>query len=236
MNLSQDQSDFRVIFVPSEIDELGLSAAQFRVYGHLARRAGKNDAYPGIPSIARICKLHEDTVRASLILLRQWNLISVTTRPGMTNLYRLTRPSEWKTPLRNESPTSVSHPSETNGGHPSESDGPHPSETRGYEGSPRRKSTKGTPVFVRPQREELASYMIELELPPTEVEAFLDYYCSNGWKVGKSSMKDWRAAVRNWKRNMEKNNHHRNGATLPSPNRSKGDQPLPQDLKIPKLI
>lgn len=27
---------------------------------------------------------------------------------------------------------------------------------------------------------------------------FLDYYSSNGWKVGKNPMKDWRAAVRTW--------------------------------------
>ena len=27
----------------------------------------------------------------------------------------------------------------------------------------------------------------------------MDYYDSNGWKVGKSPMKDWQAACRNWK-------------------------------------
>jgi uncharacterized protein YdaU (DUF1376 family) len=29
-------------------------------------------------------------------------------------------------------------------------------------------------------------------------QRFIDYYTSNGWKVGKNPMKDWKAAVRNW--------------------------------------
>ena len=35
---------------------------------------------------------------------------------------------------------------------------------------------------------------------------FVDFYTSNGWKVGRNSMKDWRAAVRSWER-REKNTH-----------------------------
>ncbi len=30
--------------------------------------------------------------------------------------------------------------------------------------------------------------------------AFFDYYTANGWKVGRNSMKDWKAAARNWMR------------------------------------
>ena len=30
--------------------------------------------------------------------------------------------------------------------------------------------------------------------------AFVDFYTSNGWKVGKNPMKDWKAAVRTWER------------------------------------
>ena len=30
---------------------------------------------------------------------------------------------------------------------------------------------------------------------------FVDYYTSNGWKVGKNKMKDWKAAVRSWEHN-----------------------------------
>ena len=33
-----------------------------------------------------------------------------------------------------------------------------------------------------------------------DVQAFYDFYSSNGWKVGRNKMKDWRAAARNWAR------------------------------------
>jgi len=38
-------------------------------------------------------------------------------------------------------------------------------------------------------------------------EKWFDYYCSNGWRVGRNPMKDWKAAVRTW----EKNGHNGNG-------------------------
>ena len=34
-----------------------------------------------------------------------------------------------------------------------------------------------------------------------DVDRFIDFYASKGWTVGKSPMKDWRAAVRNWAKN-----------------------------------
>jgi len=38
---------------------------------------------------------------------------------------------------------------------------------------------------------------------PQEAEKFFDYYDSNGWKVGRHSMKDWKAAARNWCRRIK---------------------------------
>lgn len=32
-------------------------------------------------------------------------------------------------------------------------------------------------------------------------QKFFDYYESNGWKVGRNPMKDWKAAIRSWERN-----------------------------------
>jgi len=34
-----------------------------------------------------------------------------------------------------------------------------------------------------------------------DAEKFYDYYSSNGWKVGKNAMKDWKASVRTWEKN-----------------------------------
>ena len=36
-----------------------------------------------------------------------------------------------------------------------------------------------------------------------DAERWIAYYESNGWKVGKNSMKDWRAAVRTWERSEQ---------------------------------
>lgn len=51
-----------------------------------------------------------------------------------------------------------------------------------------------------------------MEAGSTEEEAnkYFDYYTANGWKVGRSPMKDWKAAARNWLRNASKFNT-RNG-------------------------
>lgn len=51
--------------------------------------------------------------------------------------------------------------------------------------------------FAPPSPLEVTSYFEELQ-HPLEAERFTDYYTSNGWRVGRSKMKDWRAAARGW--------------------------------------
>lgn len=53
--------------------------------------------------------------------------------------------------------------------------------------------------FVKPTLSEIKQYCIERN-NNVNAEHFFDYYESNGWKVGKNSMKDWKAAVRTWER------------------------------------
>ena len=60
--------------------------------------------------------------------------------------------------------------------------------------------------FQPPSLEEVILEFTEKGHPGIEAEKFYDYYCSNGWLVGKSKMKDWKAAVRNWIRNIKTNN------------------------------
>jgi hypothetical protein len=33
-----------------------------------------------------------------------------------------------------------------------------------------------------------------------DAEAFIDFYSSKNWMIGKNKMKDWKAAVRTWER------------------------------------
>lgn len=51
--------------------------------------------------------------------------------------------------------------------------------------------------FAKPTLEEVQAYITEKGYS-VDAERFVDYYESNGWKVGKNPMKDWKAAVRNW--------------------------------------
>lgn len=54
--------------------------------------------------------------------------------------------------------------------------------------------------FIPPTLEEVTSYCQERG-NNVNPQKFVDYYQSNGWKVGKNSMKDWKASVRTWEGN-----------------------------------
>lgn len=54
--------------------------------------------------------------------------------------------------------------------------------------------------FKIPTVEEISEYCMERKNNIT-AEAFFDYYEVRGWLVGKSKMKNWKAAVRTWERN-----------------------------------
>ena len=53
--------------------------------------------------------------------------------------------------------------------------------------------------FEKPSISDIKQYCMERN-NNIIAEHFFDYYESNGWKVGKNSMKDWKAAVRTWER------------------------------------
>ena len=57
-----------------------------------------------------------------------------------------------------------------------------------------KKENKARPADMR----TLAEYFAELGMPESEAQKFNDFYTSKGWMVGKSPMRDWKAAARNW--------------------------------------
>lgn len=59
-------------------------------------------------------------------------------------------------------------------------------------------SSSSSSKFSRPSVGEVDSYGRTLKPPFTRAAAFVHFYDSNGWKVGKNSMKSWQAAVRTW--------------------------------------
>lgn len=66
-------------------------------------------------------------------------------------------------------------------------------------------------TFCKPTVEEISKYCFEKNLK-VDAQHFYDYYESNGWKVGKNKMKDWKASARNWGRNNYSSNQP-NGST-----------------------
>jgi hypothetical protein len=61
-------------------------------------------------------------------------------------------------------------------------------------------------AFEKPTVQEIIGYVIEIQAA-VDARAFWDYYESNGWRVGRNPMKDWRATVRQW----QSRNHQGNG-------------------------
>ena len=63
--------------------------------------------------------------------------------------------------------------------------------------------------FAPPTQEQVFEYMQERDFAHRkEAETFINFYECKGWVVGKSKMKDWKAAVRNWisRSNLPKTN------------------------------
>ena len=58
--------------------------------------------------------------------------------------------------------------------------------------------------FEKPTLSEIKAYCIERG-NKVDAQHFFDYYESNGWRVGKNSMKNWQAAVRTWEKNSYTN-------------------------------
>ena len=52
-------------------------------------------------------------------------------------------------------------------------------------------------AFVKPTLYDVQTYCLERG-NTIDPQAFIDFYESNGWMVGKNRMKDWKAAVRTW--------------------------------------
>ncbi len=53
--------------------------------------------------------------------------------------------------------------------------------------------------FQPPTLEEVKAYCAERN-NNVDAEHWYDYYTSNGWRVGKNPMKDWKGAVRTWEK------------------------------------
>jgi len=104
---------------------------------------------------------------------------------------KIDKPSPSESPSFNESSRILANPREGS----SEDQGP-----RIKEGIKDQGSHRGAKApFVKPSLEEVSEYCRERN-KGVDPESWIAHYDSNGWRVGRNSMKDWQAAVRTWEK------------------------------------
>ena len=74
--------------------------------------------------------------------------------------------------------------------------------------------------FVKPTVEQVQAYCAENNYPVNAAD-FVDFYESKGWVVGKSPMKDWKAAVRTWLRKQREEGGHPVVQVSPKPSQDR---------------
>lgn len=94
---------------------------------------------------------------------------------------------------------------------------------------------KAASRFTPPTVEEVRAYCLERK-NNVNPEKFIDYYTSNGWKVGKNPMKDWKAAVRTWEKNSFDNRSKQQPAQPPKQETEEERLRREQDEKLLALI
>lgn len=93
---ARDGRKIDIIFIHSELDDLGLSLAQFRIYAHIARRASSGKAYPKVATIAQFCGVCENTVRTTIRELEGMGLIQVQRNKNLPSVITLQPVEKWK--------------------------------------------------------------------------------------------------------------------------------------------
>lgn len=95
-------------------------------------------------------------------------------------------------------------------------------ERLGENTSAQKKTGEKNKTFTEPELLEVQTFFQEQDYPGIEAEKFYNYFSSNGWLVGgRSKMKNWQAAARNWVLNSKRFNAYptiQGAAKNPKPN------------------
>lgn len=137
----------------------------------------------GRKKLSKELGISEQSIRTALAHLKSTN--EITTK--VTNKYTLVTIVNWEKYQCGdfESTTKVTNKSTNNQPH-----------KRNKE----IKNIKNNNIFMRPTLEEVSEYCKERN-NNVDPETFINFYESKGWYVGKTKMKDWKAAVRTWEKN-----------------------------------
>ena len=147
-----------------------------------------------VSNIAKAVGITEKSVRVALEHLKMTNEVTIETANGRTLI----------TIVNYEKYQAVEEKGASEGAKETASEG----QTRGKRGATNEESknvnnnnnNKYIGRFSPPSVEEVRAYCLERQ-NNVDPQHFIDHYQSNGWKVGKNPMKDWKASVRNWEKN-----------------------------------
>ena len=214
----------KTVVLPVEIlDDQNLSPVDFYILAQILRR---KDSYGLITAanLKAVLKLSENTIRAGLITLAENGYL--TKGPGrgtwLLNLkicgaepqnlrYETSIPQHLKI-CGKEERTKEEYINNTISDFEKKKDKENDKEN-GKEKEIKKKEKPEEPgekpkrrrtPFVKPTVEEVHAYCRERQ-STVRAEAFVDFYESKGWMVGKSPMKDWKAAVRTWEQKDKEN-------------------------------
>lgn len=193
------------------VNQLGLTSDETFVYALIYGYKGGFDQ--PIAYIAQWLNASSDTARRVIQRLVAAGLLEEKKQSGKPTIYTCR-------PLANCNPSQVATPRNLQP-HPSQIDSPHTlyidNNYNNYiierDSNTREEKQK---KFQKPTIEEVADYCVQRK-NGINAEEFYYFYESKGWLVGKTPMKNWRAAVITWEKkrnqqsntNTQNNGHHR---------------------------
>ena len=94
---STDRREAVVVFFDIQLDDMGLTPYEYRVYGRIARRAagGHHACTESLDSMARGCRMSRPTLLRAIKGLIRRRMIERESKLGETSTYLLTDKSEW---------------------------------------------------------------------------------------------------------------------------------------------
>lgn len=99
-----------------------------------------------------------------------------------------------------------------------------------------RVENKKTPsVFVPPTLDEVIDYCRERG-NRVNPEKWFDFYASKGWMIGKNKMKDWKAAVRTWEKDVTGKWPPKTATTAPAQKYEQRDYASEQDAAVDRMM
>lgn len=158
-------------------------------------------AYPSVGTIAERADCSERSVQYATAALEKAGYITETS-PAQVD-----RPRTWKVNIdamrrgaRVAPPATVAPGAKNDKGGVQ---GLHPKRQKRNvnknSGAKPKKASKKKSGFLIPTLPEVTTYFIEKGSTEIEAQKFFNHFESNGWRVGgRSPMKDWKAAARNW--------------------------------------